>query len=98
MKMVDPELYDTLGQHRLVIFKGDLNYRKLDGDTYLEATTSFKDALGGFEPTNVLALRTVKADTISGLPENLFEELSAQDPKWLVTGKYALIQLSKYNA
>lgn len=63
------------------------------GDIFWEPTTSFKFALRGFEPTNVLALRTVKADTISGLPKGVFEELNAKEANWMITGKYALIQL-----
>ncbi|KAK7603893.1 hypothetical protein V9T40_004166 [Parthenolecanium corni] len=88
-----PELYKKLGLSDLLIFKGDLNYRKLMGDIFWEPTTSFKFALRGFEPTNVLALRTVKADTISGLPKGVFEELNAKEANWMITGKYALIQL-----
>lgn len=88
-----PELYKKLGLSDLVIFKGDLNYRKLMGDIYWEPTTSFQYALRGFEPTNVLALRTIKADTISGLPRGVAEELNATETNWMITGKYAVIQL-----
>ncbi|XP_065216646.1 damage-control phosphatase ARMT1-like [Planococcus citri] len=95
MSTVDPEQYAQLAKHKLTIFKGDLNYRKLVGDIYWEPTTSFKTALRGFEPTNVLSLRTVKADTIAGLKEGVFEELTDKDPSWLITGEYALIQLLK---
>lgn len=95
MSTVDPKLYDELAKNKLVIFKGDLNYRKLVGDIYWEPTTSFKAALRGFEPTNVLALRTVKADTVAGLKKGVFEELTQKNPKWLSTGEYALLQLLK---
>lgn len=88
-----PELYKKLSQSDLCIFKGDLNYRKLMGDIYWEPTTSFQCALRGFEPTNVLALRTIKADTISGLPKGVAEKLNATETNWMITGKYALIQV-----
>ena len=32
MASTDPALYKELGEADLLIFKGDLNYRKLDGD------------------------------------------------------------------
>lgn len=95
MQKEDPKLYSALGRNELVIFKGDLNYRKLMGDIYWEPTTPFRSALRGFGPTNVLALRTIKADTVSGLQKGIFEKLSQLEPNWLVTGKYALIQLDK---
>lgn len=95
MQREDPQLYSTLSQSQLVIFKGDLNYRKLMGDIYWEPTTPFRTALREFTPTNVLTLRTVKGDLISGLQKGVFEELSSREPNWLITGKYALVQLSK---
>lgn len=93
MRTECPQLYNTLTSSQLVIFKGDLNYRKLMGDVYWEPTVNFRDALRGFEPTNVLALRTIKADTICGLRNGVFEDLCAKESNWLVTGKYGLIQL-----
>ncbi|XP_065219942.1 damage-control phosphatase ARMT1-like [Planococcus citri] len=97
MSTVNPKLYEELSQNKLIIFKGDLNYRKLVGDIYWEPTTSFKTALREFDPTNVVALRTVKADCVAGLREGLFEEMTQKNPNWLIkpTGEYALLQLSK---
>lgn len=92
MQRLNPELYSELAKNNLIIFKGDLNYRKLVGDIYWEPTTSFQHALRGFEPTNLVALRTIKADTICGLEKGLFEKLTAKDPYWLTTGEYAVIQ------
>ena len=45
MRTVEPELYATLAEAQLVIFKGDLNYRKLVGDLNWEATVPFRTAL-----------------------------------------------------
>ena len=45
MWAVEPELYAALTEARLVIFKGDLNYRKLVGDLNWEATVPFRTAL-----------------------------------------------------
>lgn len=94
MQRVDPKLYSELSSGTLVNFKGDLNYRKLVGDIYWEPTTNFRSALRGFAPTNVLALRTIKVDTVSGLAEGVFENLNQTEPNWMQTGKYALVQIS----
>jgi hypothetical protein len=45
MASSDPALYQELGEADLIIFKGDLNYRKLVGDLNWETTVAFKDAL-----------------------------------------------------
>ena len=45
MESSDPQLYEALKEANIVIFKGDLNYRKLVGDINWETTTTFKAAL-----------------------------------------------------
>ena len=45
LQQVDPQLYSGLAEAKLVIFKGDLNYRKLVGDINWETTIDFKICL-----------------------------------------------------
>ena len=92
MPSADQQLYADLSQDDLVIFKGDLNYRKLVGDINWETTLSFSAALREFRPTRVLAIRTAKADVMVGLQENQAEEVSKKDPSWMVTGQWGVIQ------
>lgn len=94
MEETDPSLYSLLSTHHLLIFKGDLNYRKLVGDINWKPDTPFREALRGFLPAPLVTLRTCKADTVAGLKNGLAEEISAKDPDWLVTGEYGLIQLA----
>ncbi|KAI9493636.1 hypothetical protein BDB00DRAFT_787743 [Zychaea mexicana] len=97
LKSEAPELFNDLRQSDLVIFKGDLNFRKLLFDCDWPVTTPFKTAIGkemGTEFTNIVSLRTNKADTIAGLPEGLKEELekTVTPLEWRCSGKYAVVE------
>jgi len=94
MKIIRPSLYDKLSESLLVIIKGDLNYSKLMGDLNWKYDTSFKQALQGFQPTNLLSLRTIKSDICVGLPIGKVEELKKEDLKWMYKGRFGLIQAS----
>ncbi|KAF1995111.1 DUF89-domain-containing protein [Amniculicola lignicola CBS 123094] len=99
------DLYEDLKESELVIFKGDLNYRKLTADAEWPATTPFTEAIGPMGPKSgvrVLALRTCKADVVVGLPEGEDERLKAIEGgggdsgarKWAWSGKWAVVQFS----
>ncbi|XP_064623199.1 damage-control phosphatase ARMT1-like [Lineus longissimus] len=94
MKSAMPELYNELGKAKIVILKGDLNYRKLTGDRQWDTTTRFDVALQGFHPAPVVSLRTLKADVQVGLKPGQAEECRAANENWMVTGEYAVIQFS----
>ncbi|CAK7203733.1 Hairy/enhancer-of-split with YRPW motif protein 2 [Sporothrix eucalyptigena] len=101
-----PALYEDLKASELVIFKGDLNYRKLTSDLDWDATTPFVEAIGPLGPgsgVNVLALRTCKADVVVGLPAGKDEELRQSEGgggdsgarKWAWNGKWAVVSCSQ---
>lgn len=94
MTNTDPDLYLELGEADMIIFKGDLNYRKLVGDLNWETTTSFKSALQGFLPSTVLSLRTAKADVMVGLEPGQAEIVTKVDPSWMITGQWGVIQFA----
>ncbi|KAF5352938.1 hypothetical protein D9758_007873 [Tetrapyrgos nigripes] len=92
MEAYDRELWESLRQSSLVIFKGDLNYRKLTGDIQWPAWTPFAEALGPLAGSfPLLSLRTNKADVAVGLDKQKVAETEEKDPKWRVNGKFALI-------
>ena len=88
----DPNLYNDLSNDALVIFKGDLNYRKLVGDLNWQTTVPFSEALKGFRPGRVLAVRTAKADVMVGLEAGQAETAAEEDKEWMVTGRWGVLQ------
>ncbi|KAF2766808.1 DUF89-domain-containing protein [Teratosphaeria nubilosa] len=94
-----PALFSDLQTSELVIFKGDLNYRKLTGDVMWDPTTPFSKALGPMGEgggVRVLALRTCKADVVVGLREGEDEKLRALEGgggtrQWAWSGKWAVV-------
>jgi hypothetical protein len=96
-----PDLRATLQESGLVIFKGDLNYRKLTRDGMWPYTTPFSTALGPMGESSgvkILALRTNKADVCVGLTDEAqVKVLDAEAPNaaWVRSGKYAVVSFSR---
>lgn len=93
MPNVAPQLYKNLSQSDLVIFKGDLNYRKLVGDLKWDFLTKFKDSLRQFQPqTAFCSMRTIKADVVVGLNKSTVEKINTSfEDNWMERGEYAVI-------
>jgi hypothetical protein len=79
-----------IGHAALVIAKGDVNYRRLLDDRGWPATTRM-EAITGYFPTAFVALRTLKSEIMVGLAAGQAEQLSAEDPGWLINGKRGII-------
>ncbi|KAJ3124287.1 hypothetical protein HK101_006166, partial [Irineochytrium annulatum] len=90
---------DLVANSRAVVFKGDLNYRKLIYDCRWPATTPFEEAIGEAlraAPFSVVALRTNKSDGIVGVEGSLEEKLNAGEEKdWRWSGRFAVVQCKK---
>ncbi|MGI5237455.1 damage-control phosphatase ARMT1 family protein [Dactylosporangium sp. CA-139066] len=82
-------LAERFAAAELTILKGDLNYRRLVGDRSWPATTSF-EAVTGYFPGPVAALRTVKSDVVVGLSAGAQRTLPAS---WRTSGAFALVQV-----
>jgi len=79
------DLAASLSAARLVVLKGDANYRRALGDAIWPVETSFADATAYF-PAPLLALRTLKSDPVVGLDAAEAERLDRLDPTWRVNG------------
>ncbi|MBI5651914.1 MAG: protein-glutamate O-methyltransferase family protein [Chloroflexi bacterium] len=89
------DLRADLARARLVIVKGDANYRRLIGDCKWNPLTPFALATDYF-PAPVVAIRTLKGELIVGLRDGDAERVRAQDPDWLVNGSRGVIQFHKF--
>ncbi|EMD35051.1 hypothetical protein CERSUDRAFT_116552 [Gelatoporia subvermispora B] len=92
MKELAKDVHDSLHDSGLVIFKGDLNFRRLTGDVRWPAHTPFSTALGplaGAFP--ILSLRTNKADVVVGVDKDVADRLDDSGEQWRYNGKYALV-------
>lgn len=87
-----PELAPDFAAAKLVVLKGDLNYRRLVGDREWDAATPFGDVVDYF-PGAVAALRTAKSDLAVGIPPARLAELEAGPPDWRISGTHAMIQV-----
>ncbi|OCB85624.1 DUF89-domain-containing protein [Sanghuangporus baumii] len=95
-----PDLFLHLSRSDLVIFKGDLNHRKLTYDCAAPAATPFEEAIGPMASApgapKICSLRTVKSDVVVGLPSNeLADKLDKDEPGWKISGKYAVVLFSE---
>ncbi len=103
---IQPESYNEFKEKSLlVILKGDLNYRKLLGDLNWPFNVPLSEAVQGFKPTSVCAIRTLKSDLIANLNINeeenkrfsLVKQKFKDNDKWMISGDYGLIQFSNFN-
>ena len=85
------ELRTELAQSRLILSKGDANYRRCLGDRKWPFTTSFQDIVCYF-PAPFVALRTLKSELAAGLQSDQVETLNHEDPQWLTNGQWGVIE------
>ncbi|MEV0715804.1 damage-control phosphatase ARMT1 family protein [Asanoa sp. NPDC050611] len=85
------DLVADLRGHRVVLVKGDLNYRRLVGDRDWDPTTPFAEAAVDLG-VPVVALRTCKSEVVVGVDRTTVDRLDAAEPRWRVSGRHGLVQ------
>ena len=97
-----PDLFLHLSQSDLVIFKGDLNHRKLTYDCAAPASTPFEEAIGPMANSagapKVVSLRTIKSDVVVGLGHNgdlIAKKLDEEESGWKISGKYVSLSMRR---
>ncbi len=86
-----PHLANLFKQARLVILKGDMNYRRMAGDALWPDGMSFAEGVSFF-PAPLLALRSLKSEPLIGVDADTAVRLDATDKRWRVNGKHGIIQ------
>ena len=89
---LSPDLRAELARSDLIIIKGDANYRRLVEDRHWPPTTDLA-AITSYMPASFLALRTIKAELILGLPQGRAEALAREDPAWRTSGDHGVIHM-----
>eukprot|EP01134_Creolimax_fragrantissima_P007524 CFRG7524T1 len=93
MAVLAVDLHTLLSSSLFIVFKGDLNYRKLLGDRVLPPTLSFSAAIPKFGLAPLCALRTNKSEVICGLTDEVLSCVQENcSPDWMVSGDYGVIQ------
>ncbi len=86
------EIVDILERSDLVLFKGDVNYRRLLSDRRWEPGDRMKDIVDYF-PVTFATLRTMKSEAVVDISQDLLKTLNERDPEWRVNGERGIIQV-----
>lgn len=87
-----PRIHGPLERARLVIAKGDINYRRATNDALWPPGANLSEAITGF-PSPILFLRTLKSDTLVGLSETLHARMDREaEADWRTSGTYGVAQ------
>jgi uncharacterized protein with ATP-grasp and redox domains len=81
----------ALSAATIVLVKGDANYRRVVGDALWPPDAPFA-AAAGYAAFPMLCLRTMKSDSVLGLPPGLAERLDASEPRWRIDARRGLAQ------
>jgi hypothetical protein len=79
------------GPADVLVFKGDLNYRRLVGDNHWPPSTPFASTLPALDSA-IVALRTLKSDVLVGVDEDVIKDLEGD---WRTNGRYGSVQVRR---
>ena len=74
----------------LIIFKGDLNYRKLLGDRHWDYSAKTAD-ITGYMKKNILIIRILKSELMTGLSPDKIPD--RHNKAWMYNGENGIIQM-----
>jgi uncharacterized protein with ATP-grasp and redox domains len=81
-----------LAESNLILFKGDVNYRRLLDDRRWDPETPMEE-LTAYVPSVFGVLRTLKSEVLVDLARETIAKISRGDPEWSVRGHYGLARL-----
>ena len=82
---------ETFRDAQLVVSKGDANYRRITNDAIWPPDATLADAAGEF-PAPLLALRTLKSDTLVDVDSETRARLDREVDHWRTKGTYGVAQ------
>ncbi len=91
LRAVPPRLEQPFADAALVVSKGDANYRRITNDALWPPEATLSDAAGPF-PAPLLALRTLKSDTLVGVDPDTRARLDRHEEDWRTSGTYGVAQ------
>jgi hypothetical protein len=86
-----PRIHEELARSDLILFKGDVNYRRLLDDRHWPHTARMAE-IAAHMPAPFCALRTLKGELIVDLQPGQAEAFAAVDPTWMINGERGVIQ------
>lgn len=89
---IPESLKSDLGNAKLIVIKGDANYRRLLGDRHWDFTTNIADIVC-YLPAPMVTLRTLKSEVVVGIEPEIITQVAQADSDWLTNGQWGVIQL-----
>jgi hypothetical protein len=86
------DIHRELAESDLILFKGDVSYRRLLDDRRWDPETPMEE-LTAYVPSAFGVLRTLKSEVLVDVQRETIEEISRGDPEWSVRGHYGLVRL-----
>lgn len=93
LREIPPRLEKAFRGAQLVVSKGDANYRRITNDALWPPAATLEEAVGRF-PAPLLALRTLKSDTLVGVDPDVIARLDREEEDWRTTGTYGVAQFA----
>jgi len=88
---IPSDLHNHFKESAMVFVKGDANYRRNVGERQWPFSAPFQ-TISSYWPAPICCLRTMKSEVLCGVSEEKQAAAKAEDPNWLVSGRYGLVQ------